>query len=292
MNGKTLGENDYKATCEIYLPAFNLFVAQLRASGALSYLGRSSYEGVIPQLSALDEAWSSWMRDIRLGKARLYVPQDALLSLGRGKGATFDSEQELHVPLDMGPNPDANKIQDVQFNIRMEEHRATLMFAVETAIRDAGYSMQTLSGTGDVAMTATEVASRERRSLLTRGRKVQYNSPVLRDMLEALLAIDAVKFGPDGVQPATVKLEWPKWVFVDPMDTASTVQLLRDAQVVSQETALRMLHPEWDDDEIQKERARLVLEQSGAVLDIPVPAMDPMGMADQMDAADAVDVLT
>lgn len=37
--GKTLGENDYKATCEIYLPAFNLFVAQLRASGALSGTG-------------------------------------------------------------------------------------------------------------------------------------------------------------------------------------------------------------------------------------------------------------
>ena len=32
--------------------------------------------------------------------------------------------------------------------------------------------------------------------------------------------------------------------------------------------------------------------QSGAVVDLPVPAMDPTGMADQMDAADAVDVLT
>ena len=183
-------------------------------------------------------------------------------------------------------------IRDIQFKIRVDEHLTVLKDLTETAIRDAGYSMQTLSGTGDVAMTATEVASRERRSLLTRGRKVQYNSPVLRDMLEALLAIDAVKFGPDGVQPATVKLEWPKWVFVDPMDTASTVQLLRDAQVVSQETALRMLHPDWDDEEIQKERARLVLEQSGSVVDLSVPVDAPDLMDDQMDAADAVDVLT
>ena len=255
-----------------------------RGHPELANYGRSDFSGVEGLFDAIDETMSSLMRDVRLGKARIIVPNSALQSFGRGKGATFDLDQELITGLDLGPGgpQSAGDIREVQFKIRVEEHLTTLKDLTETAIRDAGYSMQTLSGTGDVAMTATEVASRERRSLLTRGRKVQYNSPVLRDMLEALLAIDAVKFGPDGVQPATVRLEWPKWVFVDPMDTASTVQLLRDAQVVSQETALRMLHPDWDDEEIQKERARLVLEQSGSVVDLSVPVDAPDLMDDQM----------
>ena len=242
-------------------------------------LGRSDYSGVEGLFDALDETWSSWLRDVRLAKARLVVPQQSLLSLGKGKGATWSTEQEILTGLDIGPNPAQQKPEMVQFAIRMEEHRATASELLEQAVRDAGYSMQTLSGTGDVAMTATEVASRERRSLLTRGRKLQYHGPVLRDMLEALLAVDQAKFGPDGVQPSTPHVDWPKWVFVDPMDTASTIQILRDAQVVSLETSLRMLHPDWDDDQIQQERARIVTDQAGSVdlgggMGLPVPASD------------------
>src|SRR5690606_4592477 len=36
-------------------------------------LGRSDLQGVEGLLDSLDEAYTSWMRDIRLGKARLFV---------------------------------------------------------------------------------------------------------------------------------------------------------------------------------------------------------------------------
>jgi hypothetical protein len=37
-------------------------------------LGRSDFSGLEISLDTLDEAHASWMRDIRLGKARLIVP--------------------------------------------------------------------------------------------------------------------------------------------------------------------------------------------------------------------------
>ncbi len=37
--GKTLGQNDYKASAELYLPEFNLFIAQLQAANILTGYG-------------------------------------------------------------------------------------------------------------------------------------------------------------------------------------------------------------------------------------------------------------
>jgi hypothetical protein len=49
-------------------------------------LGRSDFAGLETELDGLDEAFSSWMRDIRLGKARLIVPHTYLDNIGKGKG--------------------------------------------------------------------------------------------------------------------------------------------------------------------------------------------------------------
>lgn len=269
-------------TCA-YIP--NMRPARIwRGNRYAANFGRSDFSGVEALFDSIDEAWSSWMRDLRLSKARLIVPQNALTNLGKGKGALYDTEREVMVGLDMGPNPmTGQSIEKVQFDIRWEAHKETLLTAIETAVRDAGYSMQTLSGTGDVAMTATEVASRERRSLITRGRKIQYQGPELRDMVEVLLAVDAAKFGPDGVQPGDVQVDWPKWVFVDPMDTASTVQLLRDSGVVSQATAIEMIHPDWDAARVRAEMERLATEDSGGGY---ISVQDAAEQDDQPDPAD------
>lgn len=38
-------------------------------------MGRSDYKGVEPMLNAFDETWSSWMRDLKVGRARIFVPE-------------------------------------------------------------------------------------------------------------------------------------------------------------------------------------------------------------------------
>src|SRR5205085_1548181 len=66
-------------------------------------LGRSDYQGVEDLLDALDETWTSWMRDLRLGRGRLVVPEAYLQSLGRGQGADFDADREVYAALEMPP---------------------------------------------------------------------------------------------------------------------------------------------------------------------------------------------
>ncbi|MFF4701259.1 phage portal protein [Streptomyces chattanoogensis] len=59
-----------------------------------SPLGRSDYQGAHDQFDALDIVWSSWMRDIRLARARLIVPDGYLRSNGPGQGASFDTDRK------------------------------------------------------------------------------------------------------------------------------------------------------------------------------------------------------
>lgn len=53
-------------------------------------LGRSDFDGIEPVMDQLDEALTSWMRDLRLAKGRLVVPDAFLQSQGPGKGASWD----------------------------------------------------------------------------------------------------------------------------------------------------------------------------------------------------------
>ncbi|XCM28865.1 hypothetical protein ABXI76_05265 [Streptomyces parvus] len=90
-------------------------------------LGRSDYAGIEPMMDALDESWTSWMRDLRLGKAKVVVPQSMLDTDGPGTGGTFDLDKELIVALSglLGAETMKDSISEVQFKIRVEEHEAT-----------------------------------------------------------------------------------------------------------------------------------------------------------------------
>lgn len=61
--------------------------------------GRSDFDGAEDLFDALDEAFTSLMRDVRLGKARIMVPDAMLNSLGPGKGAVFNQDQEVFTTL-------------------------------------------------------------------------------------------------------------------------------------------------------------------------------------------------
>ena len=252
-----------------------------RNNHAAAYLGRSDLQGIEPMLDGLDEVYSSWRRDIRLAKARLIVPKSYLVSMGRGQGATFDLEQELYEGIDAMSEEGGMEIHPQQFLIRHEEHRATAADWLEQAVRGAGYSVQTFGGEGDVAVTATEVVARQERSYTTRTKKIGYWRMGLGDALAALLAIDAVVFT-SGVQPERPMLEWPDGVATDPKALAETLALLEQAQAASTEIKVRMLHPDWEDDEVQEEVDRIKEGQQAMLPDLdsafgqpPAPGEDP-----------------
>lgn len=242
-----------------------------------SNLGRSDYQGIESTMDALDEAWSSLMRDVRLGKSRLIVPESYLESNGVGRGARFNAERELFVPVKAMPDNEGVSIEQVQFDIRYDEHLTICRNLAAQALRGGGYSAQTF-GEGDQSgpATATEVLARERRSYTTRDRKIGYWRPPLTRLSKAALQMDKYWFGSDAGDVSQVpNLEWPDGVQVDMETMSKVVQMLDSAKAVSMRTKIQMVHPQWDNDQIDEE-----IELIEADASVPVEADDN---ADEVD---------
>ncbi|WP_336214399.1 phage portal protein [Nonomuraea sp. LPB2021202275-12-8] len=228
-------------------------------------LGRSDYSGVEPLMDALDETYTSWLRDLRLGKGRVIVPDVYLQNTGRGRGSMWDPDREIYSGIGMLPPPGgsgSNMLTISQFAIRTEEHAATAKALVAQILRGAGYSTQTFGeASNDVVATATEIHSRERRSFTTRQRKIGYWNPTLSWMADVLLTIDRVVFGTK-VSSDRALVEWPDGVQPDPESVGRTVNLLKQAESASADVRVRMVHPEWDDEQVEAEVERIRREKA------------------------------
>lgn len=242
-----------------------------RANAAASGLGRSDYSGVEPLMDSLDETWSSWMRDIRLAKGRVIVPDVYLDSNGPGKGARWDVDREVYETLSLLPQPGGPpQMTIVQFAIRVEEHSRTAKEMLARIISDAGYSLQTfgMDPGPKGATTATEVNSRDKQSATTRDRKIEYWKPELVELLETLQLVDVAQFG-SGIAVEEPDLGFGDAVSQDPESVARTLQLLEAAQAASTKTRVQMLHPDWDEPRVDAEVALILGEQPGVGLTDP-----------------------
>lgn len=228
-----------------------------------SPLGQSDYAGAEGLLDALDETFTSWMRDIRLARARLVVPEEFLEVTD--KGPRFDMDREVYAALDMDPT--GGTITPVQFAIRVDEHQRTAVELVERIISHAGYSPQTFGlHIEGRAESGTALRVRERKTLTTQQRKRRYWEPGIEDVLEMMLYIDREIFN------ASTPVFRPQVTMADsiaddPMEVAQTIALLHSAAAISLYERVRMRHPEWKTPQIMEEVARLEQEQGLAVPD-------------------------
>lgn len=230
-------------------------------------LGRSDLAGVESHMDKLDFVYTSWMRDVRLAKARLIVPQYMLESNGPGRGAFFDDDQDIFTQINQPPREDgATQITPQQFDIRVEQHQATAQQLVNDILRTAGYSRQTFGEGEDVAVTATEVVSKDRRSNLTRDRKIRNAKPALARLLSKKLNVDGALFS-SGTTGAKVEVDFVDTTQADAESLARTTDMLFRAQSASVETRVRIAHPDWDEPEIKAEAAAVLAEFSTSVPD-------------------------
>jgi A118 family predicted phage portal protein len=256
-----------------------------------SRLGRPDIEQQEDMLRGVDETWTSWMRDLRLAKARIIVPDEYLRVGTAGQGASFDVDREVYSPLRMmaptGTDPSA-AIKLTQFAIRTAEHQATIRALVERVVVGAGYNLFTF-GMADpqaAAATATEVDARSDLSLVTKGKKSRYWEPALREMVAAMTSIDWFFRYPGAIRPGDVKeisVEIEREIAPRPLDTAQTANLLRQANAASTQTLIELVHPEWGEEQVKAEVARIE-QESGT----PVPAPDALGGAAGGSPVDAL----
>ncbi len=248
-------------------------------------LGRSDLDGVEGLMDKLDMVYTSWMRDVRLARGRIIVPSFMLESNGPGRGAFFDDEQDVFTSVNTPPREDgATQITPQQFEIRVEQHRATCQQLVEDILRTAGYSRQTFGEGDEVAQTATEVTSKDRRSALTRDRKIRAMRPALTAVLRKKLAVDAALFSTGVGAAAEVSVDFVDVTQADPLVLAQTSDALFRAQAASTKTRVQLQHPDWDEETVNTEVALIREEFS---VSVPDPAGFRPGVDDQGTGAAA-----
>lgn len=230
-----------------------------RGQPGACHLGRSDYAGSESLMDALDEVWSSLLREIDMAKARAILPDSMLDRPGPGQGAVFDPDRRYFVPVHGLQKPDQGIKESIAFsqpNIRVEEHLRTATELITRIVAAAGYSGQTFGLTGDVALTATEVGARERKSLITRDKKGLYWRPAIARQVQVLLQLGNRHFG-WGVSDERPTAQLRDAVQPTMRELSETARALKDAEAASIETRVRMVHPDWEGEQVDEEVERI-----------------------------------
>lgn len=231
-------------------------------------LGESDYQGNELLFDALDETLTLWMRDVRLAKSRIIIPDGYLQSNGPGRGVSWE-DREVYAGMSIPPTADQG-ITLNQFMIRHVEHKATMDELTGKIIRNAGYNGSTFGDDSEgPAVTATEIKARQGRSMSTRGRKTAEYAVGVPDAVETLLALEASGMFP-GVKG--VPVERPKMIFQDSVQDdqltlAQTAKTLRDAEAASTEAIVALVNPDMDEVDQKIEVGRILAESSRLVAD-------------------------
>jgi A118 family predicted phage portal protein len=235
-------------------------------------IGRSDYDGLEGLFDALDEVYSSWMRDIRLAKARIIVPEEWLKKDAQGNLA-FDTEEEIFTLLDMDPVNKAGQsgmgAQAEQFAIRANEHYQTALELMKQIITLAGYSIQDFGiDIQGSAESGTALNIRRQKSLSTQAKKAGYWKSSLEDIFEMMMIIDNTIIK-SGVTPERPNVEMQDGALIDMNQLADTLVKLNQAQATSIETSVSIAHPDWEEVQIQEEVDKIMNERGLGVEESP-----------------------
>ncbi len=224
-------------------------------------LGRPDIAGSEGMLDALDDVWSSWLRDIRHGRSRIHVPMHMMDNKGLGQGASFDLDRELYVGLTSPPDGPL-QLQETQFKIRWQEHSETARSLTESIVSGCGYSLQTFGlDPSTSTQTATESWARQMRSQKVRDGKIRHWKRSVRELTWVLLAVDREQFGGAADPDAKVTVNFADTVSESQLTRAQTVTMLHSADAASTRTLVELFHNDRDGEWVDAEVIAIHREQ-------------------------------
>lgn len=233
-----------------------------------AYLGRSDYAGAEGLMDALDEAYTSWQRDLRMAKARGIVPEEWLERPDGSSALRFDEDKEFFIGVYGDPSGGQVKPELFQPAIRFQEHEATCLHYLERIISAAGYSPQSFGlHIEGRAESGTALRIRERKSLITSQKKRRFWEPAVADVLWMMLVIDREVFGRREIEPYRPNVALEDSIADSFHEVAQSVELLSRAKAASTRTLVEMLHPDWDAEQVDAEAERILQEQGALVPD-------------------------
>jgi TATA-box binding protein (TBP) (component of TFIID and TFIIIB) len=212
-----------------------------------SAIGQSDFGGAEGLMDALDEAYTSWIRDIRIGVGRIITPRDYLRDIETGK-PRFDLDQEVYEQLDFDPNDvnGTNSIKNIQFDIRHEAHQKTTLDLICRIISNAGYSPQSFGlGVGSsVNDSGYALQIKEKKSIITSAKKARYWKTALEDLLQMMMTIHTKT---ESKRPS---------IEINDCVSSDLGQI-----AISIRTKVKMVNRDWTEEQIKEEVKRITEEQ-------------------------------
>ena len=210
-----------------------------------------------------------------------------------GKGARFNTEQEVFEKIGSAPTGIESTIEAHQFAIRVDDHLRAGEGFLRAILRRVGFSPYSfgLSDDTGAAMTATEVDSKKDASVATFKARSGVWRSVLAPFTRTLIEVDAAVFGTGATVGQDLEVTWPPVSRESMLAKGQALQAIESARAMSTETKVRYLHPDWDDGQVEEEVKRIASEQSLTdpySLGADEPA-DPVPAGDETDVADVAD---
>lgn len=247
----------------IYVP--NLLPNRLDRN---SYLGRSDYSGIEGLMDSLDQAFTLWMRELALAQARVFIPEQYLSKSG-GR-SSFNIDKQMYVSLDADPVSGGEKITLSQFDIRADQFEKTTLNLIDRIVTSAGYSPQSFGlNIQDRAESGTALSIRERKSFATKGKKENYWQQALIRLVELLMFVSNTMFSTKFDLNNKINVTFSDGVTNNISELSTAVKLISDAKAASTSTKIRMLHPDWDEQQVLDEVKAITEENEPVPLDNP-----------------------
>lgn len=246
-------------TC-IYIP--NLLPNKLNRQ---SPMGRSDYQGQETLMDALDEVFSAWMVDVQIARGKIHVPSGYVKELEGGK-TKFNIDTMMYEELDVDPTSMTNPIEATQFEIRAEQFEKTCLNLLDRIITSSGYSPQSFGlNIAGRAESGTALNVRERKSFSTTNKKQAYWEGGLKEFIKAMCVIKQTFLGGNFTCELDVNIAFSDGISNNMSEVSNSVKTLSDAKAISTDTKVRMVHPEWTDEQVEQEVERILNDDSAGI---------------------------
>ena len=252
-------------TC-VYIP--NLLPNKLNRQ---SPMGRSDYHGIETLMDALDEVFSAWMIDVQIARGKIHVPSGYVKEIGQNGKTKFNIDTMMYEELDVDPTSMTDPIKATQFEIRAEQFEKTCLNLLDRIITSAGYSPQSFGlNIAGRAESGTALNVRERKSFSTTNKKQAYWEDGLKEFVKAMCAIKQAFLGGKFTCELDVNIAFSDGISNNMSEVSNSVKTLSDAKAISTDTKVRMVHPEWTDEQVLQEVERIMNDDaSGLPMDNP-----------------------
>lgn len=231
--------------------------------------GRSDFDGLYGLFDALDEAYSAIQRETRMTKTTVIVPAEYLRKRdcmfpedGKPGDWVYVNNTGAFTALDIDSDRASSPITVVNPEIRADSRIAVCEHLIRQILSLAGYAPQ--SAGVDIegrAESGTALNVRERKSIRTTETKKTIWWHAINDIIRAMLRLDKKVFGSAINPEIELSVELPANNQPDIAQLAEIVEQLERAGAVSIETKVDMLHPDWNDEQKEKEVERIHIQK-------------------------------